>query len=136
MQQFQVPQFIDIEDKILGPLTVKQLIYVLGGAGFVVTVLVLPLPRIISWILAAVGAGFFASVAFLKINGQPAITVLNNMTNHVSHSRLFIWKHSEKEIQREQQQIQGGPNTMVPKFSKSKLQDLSWSLDINEKLKR
>ena len=31
--QFQVPQFIEIEDKIFGPLTFKQFIYLAGGVG-------------------------------------------------------------------------------------------------------
>ena len=31
--RFQVPQFIEVEDKIFGPLTIKQFIYLLGGAG-------------------------------------------------------------------------------------------------------
>ena len=31
--QFQVPQFIEVEDKIFGPLTFKQFVYVAGGAG-------------------------------------------------------------------------------------------------------
>ena len=30
---FSVPQFIDVEDKIIGPLTLKQFIYLAGGAG-------------------------------------------------------------------------------------------------------
>ncbi|MFM2424198.1 MAG: hypothetical protein RLZZ70_589, partial [Candidatus Parcubacteria bacterium] len=29
--QFEVPQFIEIEDKIFGPLTWKQFLYVGGG---------------------------------------------------------------------------------------------------------
>ena len=29
--QFQVPQFIEVEDKIFGPLTFKQFIYMGGG---------------------------------------------------------------------------------------------------------
>ena len=42
--RFQVPQFIEVEDKIFGPLTLKQFIY-LAGAGGLVFVLwrVLPL---------------------------------------------------------------------------------------------
>ncbi len=31
--QFHIPQYIDIEDKLFGPLTLKQAIYVLGGGG-------------------------------------------------------------------------------------------------------
>ena len=30
---FQVPQFIEVEDKVVGPLTFKQFIYLAGGAG-------------------------------------------------------------------------------------------------------
>ena len=32
--QFKVPQFIDMEDKIVGPLTLKQFAYILGAGGF------------------------------------------------------------------------------------------------------
>jgi hypothetical protein len=32
--QFQVPQFLDVEDKIIGPFTIKQFLYLAGGAGF------------------------------------------------------------------------------------------------------
>ena len=31
--RYQVPQFTDIEDKIIGPFTIKQFVYVVGGAG-------------------------------------------------------------------------------------------------------
>ncbi|KKS92044.1 MAG: hypothetical protein UV69_C0039G0006, partial [Parcubacteria group bacterium GW2011_GWE2_43_12] len=31
MQQFVVPQFIDVEDKIIGPITVRQFIIIMVG---------------------------------------------------------------------------------------------------------
>jgi len=31
MQQFTVPQFIDVEDKILGPITIRQFLILLVG---------------------------------------------------------------------------------------------------------
>ena len=31
MQQFTVPQFIDVEDKVIGPITVRQFIIMLAG---------------------------------------------------------------------------------------------------------
>ena len=31
--RFQTPQFIEIEDRIFGPLTLKQFIYLAGSAG-------------------------------------------------------------------------------------------------------
>jgi len=31
--RFEVPQFIEVEDKIFGPFTWKQFIYLMGGEG-------------------------------------------------------------------------------------------------------
>ena len=36
--RFEVPQFIDIEDKIIGPLTWRQFIYLGGGVGGAVVI--------------------------------------------------------------------------------------------------
>ena len=33
MQQFVVPQFIDVEDKVIGPVTVRQFLILLVGGG-------------------------------------------------------------------------------------------------------
>ncbi|GAH87221.1 unnamed protein product, partial [marine sediment metagenome] len=30
--QFQVPQYIDIEDKVIGPFTIKQFLYIVVAA--------------------------------------------------------------------------------------------------------
>ena len=36
MQMFTVPQFIDVEDKIIGPITTRQFIICLVGLGLLV----------------------------------------------------------------------------------------------------
>lgn len=132
MQQFQVPQFIDVEDRIFGPLTVKQFIYLMGGGGFLLILWLIGLPTVLFFILAGIVAAFFGSLAFLKVNGQPAVTVLNNALNHITQGRLYIWKRGGGRKN-------AGPATMqaagqapyTPKLTKSKLKELSWSLDIN-----
>jgi hypothetical protein len=135
MQQFQVPQFIDVEDKIFGPLTIKQGIYLIGGLGLITLLYLLNLPRIIFLFLAAIVGGFFGALAFLTINGQPFVVVLNNAINHVTHPRLYIWKRDQKKIDH-QKVIEGANTTHIPRLTESKLKDLSWSLDINERFKR
>jgi len=135
MQQFQVPQFIDIEDKIFGPLTIKQFIYVLGGTGLIGFLWLLGLPSVIFWPAAMLAGGFFGALAFMKVNGQPFITVLANALNHVTHPRLYVWKRTERKPVTP-------PTAAVPKeahaprLTESRLKNLSWSLDINEKLHR
>lgn len=136
MQQFQVPQFIEIEDKIFGPLTVKQFVYVLGGVGLITIVSLLGLPWYIFWPLAGIIGGFFAALGFFTYNGQPFVVLINNVINHITHPRLYIWKRVEHAAAPQQAIIQGAVPLHLPKLNESKLKELSWSLDINEKLKR
>lgn len=138
MQQFQVPQYIEIEDKIVGSLTVKDLVYVLGGCGFFAILWVLNLPGIIFWPLAFLVGGFVAALALLKINGQPFTTVLNNAFNHYTQTRLYIWKRTERKAEKMPTiALTQTPTTQyIPKLSERKLKDLSWSLDINQQFKR
>mgnify|MGYP001592154494 CR=1 FL=1 len=135
MQQFQVPQFIDVEDKIFGQLTIKQFIYILGGTGLVVMLYLLQLPLILFFILACLSASFFIALAFMKINGQPFVVVLNNALNHITRPRLFIWKREQKKAVQKQVAIER-QRVYVPRLTESKLKDLSWSLDINSLFKR
>ncbi len=137
MQQFQVPQFIEIEDKIFGPLTVKQLVYMLGGVGVVLVLWALNIPGIIFWPLAAIFGGFAAALGFLKINGQPFVTVLSNALSHITGPRLYIWKHAPRTpTAAAQKPVETSPLAIPSKLTESKLKNLAWSLDINEKLNR
>ncbi len=135
MQQFQVPQYIEIEDKIIGPLSIKQFLYILAAGGGALLFFSLGIPGIIFWPLTLCWVGFFLALAFTKINGQPFVMVLNNAINHITRTRLYVWKRENKKIQPTQPIItQVTPR--MPRLTESKLKNLSWSLDINEKLKR
>jgi len=135
MQQFQVPQYIEIEDKLVGPLSAKQLLYVLASGGGALLFYSLGFPSIIFWPLALAWVSLFLSLAFGKINGQPFVTVLNNAINYITSTRLYIWKREDKHIKTAQPVIaKANPN--LPRLTESRLKNLSWSLDINDKLKR
>ena len=76
--RFQVPQFIEIEDKIFGPLTLKQFIYLAGGGGisFVIYSII---PYIIVALFFIVPVMIFSvALAFYKINGKPFIFILES----------------------------------------------------------
>jgi hypothetical protein len=90
MKQFQVPQFIDIEDKIIGPLTLKQFLYILGGGAVVViarALFVSFLFYIIS--LFAVGASF--ALAFYKVNGVPFPKIIMAAFSYFSKPNHFLF---------------------------------------------
>ena len=64
--RFQVPQFIEVEDKIFGPFTLKQFIYMAGGCGLsFVTYEFLPL--LIALPLILVILAFSGALAFWQV---------------------------------------------------------------------
>ena len=130
--RFQVPQFIEVEDKIFGPLTLKQFIYLLGGAGlsFILYSFIGNLFISIFFILPVVG--FSLTLAFYKINNKPFINVVEAAFNYYIGNKLYIWKHVEKQIIAKEQAAQSTSDFYVPKLSDSKLKDLTWSLDIKQ----
>lgn len=133
--QFQVPQFIEVEDKVFGPLTFKQFIYIGGGlgGGYVIW-------RILPFFLAvpvALGVVAFAlSLAFLQVNGRPFILGVESAFYYILRGKLYLWNNARKTQQANilKTVAPQASATYVPKLSASKLHDLSWSLDINERI--
>lgn len=131
--RYQVPQFIDVEDKIFGPLTFKQFVYVAGSAGmsfvifkFVTLIIALPI------ILAVMGFGL--ALAFYKVNNKPFIAIVESAIKYWGASKLYIWKKLQKKVEANasSENTKTVDGMLVPKLSDSKLKDLTWSLDINE----
>lgn len=133
--RFQVPQFIEVEDKIFGPLTIKQFIYLAGGAG-----LSFVLYSVLGLILGAIPIlaviGFSVALAFYKFNGRTFVDMLESGFYYLISNKLYIWKKvptakAKEEVKKDEDQTAG---FQVPRLSESKLRDLRWSLDINESL--
>ena len=130
--QFRVPQFIEVEDKIFGPLSFKQFIYLGGGVG-IMYVLYRILPIWIS-IFLIVPVGILAGLlTFYKVNGKPFIFYLQAGLNYIFSSKLFIWKQRlDKPDEKKKEEVNPTLTTVVPMTTTSKLKDLAWSLDIQE----
>jgi len=133
--RFQVPQFIDIEDRIFGPFTIKQFIYMGGGLGMAFLLWrFLPLFWLFKLIIIVPFTAFALLLAFYKVNNKPFIYILQSAIKYMLGSKLYIWKKVPPKLKK------GSPSEgekdvlglYVPKLSDSKLKDLTWSLDINE----
>lgn len=90
MQQFVIPQFIDVEDKIIGPITARQFIILLA-----VTIVLFILYKLFVFIyflvlgLPVFGLGIV--LAFVKINGQPFHFFLLNLIQTLRRPALRVW---------------------------------------------
>lgn len=90
MQQFVVPQFIDVEDKVIGPITVRQFIILLIAGGLVFAAYKLSdfTLFLVELILIAL---FTILFAFIKINGRPVHYFLLNIIQTSKRAKLRIW---------------------------------------------
>jgi len=141
MSQYQVPQFIDIEDKVFGPLTIKQFLYLGGGA--LINVIVYNIFK--PWVVIVLGlpfAVFALALAFYKYNGVPFPKVFMSMVKYVFSKKLYLWKKKEAEGS-----VLAGLETLPHENTQSKklyveppkhkrqsqkLQDLAWTLDVHQ----
>ncbi len=100
MQQFTVPQFIDVEDKIIGPITVRQFIIIL--AAFLMAVAVY---RIFTFSAFLVISGLIFLVAavfsFYRVNGMPFHFFVLNFFQTLQRPTLRIWNHLVGKIETE-----------------------------------
>jgi len=133
--RFQVPQFTDVEDRIFGPLTLKQFVYVAGGVGLGFLIWTY-LPLFLSVPLALSVIGFASSLAFIKINKKPLIFIIEAALKYFVHTKLYLWNKNyqrNKKKKGSQQKMPTG-ELVTPALSENKLKNLAWSLDINEKV--
>lgn len=128
---YQVPQFIEIENKVVGPLTIRQFIYVAGGAGICLASFFY-LPVLLAVIVSAPVAALAGALAFYKVNGKPFINVLESGFNFYTGRKLFLWRREEPKPQTAAAQPRKPvtPEHSAPRLTRGKLSELAWSLDI------
>lgn len=132
--KYQVPQFIDVEDKIFGPLTFKQFVYLAGGAGLSFALYSI-LPLFVAIILIAPVAILAIALAFYKVNEKPFIFMLGSALKYFTSSKLYIWKKRDnikKDTPIAEEKASG--EQYIPKLSDSKLKELAWSLGIKDSI--
>ena len=100
--QFQVPQFIDIEDKIIGPLTLKQFFYI-AGAGAILFIGFFMLETWLWIVISLPVVGLAVMLAFVRYNGRSMIVMLGAMFRYTWKPKLYLWIHEE-------------PKTSLPKI--------------------
>ena len=134
--RYQVPQFIEVEDKIFGPLTFKQFIYLAGAGGICLLFFtLLPLYFAVLCMIPFVALGF--ALAFYKINGRPFIVAIEHAFTYFVGHKLYLWKQRDAKTSPAAKTATAVPiNTLgVPKLSNSRLKDLAWSLNIKDRAK-
>jgi hypothetical protein len=130
--RFEVPQFINIEDKIFGPLTFKQGLYIGGAIGIGIAAYKI-LPIIIAIPIIIVVAGIAWALGFYKLNNQPFIEVGQAFINYALKNKIYVWKKEipkTSPVQPVQKQPVPPPNEI---HKHTDIQTLARNLDILDK---
>ena len=142
--QYSVPQFIDIEDKIILSLTWSQTAWLFGAGGAAWTIFVIvekinPEASIVfKLLLASPIIALGAALAFIKVNKRPFIDFLEALFIYSISPKKYLWKKQENK--KHQRQVTHNPQDTaitiqqeyVPAISnRSKIRELAWSLDMD-----
>lgn len=130
--EYQVPQFIEVENRIIGPLTFKQFVYLAGGGG-VCLIAFFYLPLIFAVLVALPVAALAGALAFYKINNKPFVEIMEAGFNYLIGGRLYLWKKEEKSLSEIARNIKApdAPEARVKLgLNASKLHELARELDI------
>lgn len=98
-EQFVVPQFIDAEDKIFGPITARQFIILMAGGLIEFTFFKL-LP-FVSFLLVGIPLLILIGVfAFARVNGQAFHYFVLNIIQTFKKPKLRVWakEYSDTEL--------------------------------------
>lgn len=91
MEQITVPQFLDVEDRIIGPITVRQFIEILVGS-LIIFIFYKSFDFSLFLVSGLLVFGITMLFAFAKINGQPFHNFLLNFIATLKNPKLKIWK--------------------------------------------
>ncbi len=99
--QFQVPQFIEAENKIVGPLTMRQFLFIAGA---------LALSLVLYYVISAILLWFFFSaiivsagiaLALVKVNGQPLPRVFVAAVNYFWKPQTYVWQPEHPAVKKD-----------------------------------
>src|SRR3989344_361002 len=105
---YQVPQFIEVEDKIIGPLTLKQFIYLAGGGGLI-AIFLLYLPLFIGILLSIPVGALAGALAFYKVNNKSFVEVLEAGFKYYTAGRLYLWRKEPKATPKQVVTVSAAP---------------------------
>lgn len=132
--EYQVPQFIEVEDKIFGPFTLAQFIYVAGGLGMCAIAFVY-LPFLLAVLISIPVLAFAGALAFYRVNNKPFIDVVQSALGYFTGGKLYLWKKDTGADVTPMTSVAPAPaidpnNRQALGLSAGKLHELAWSLDV------
>ena len=131
--RFEVPQFISLEDKLFGPFTFMQSLYLVGGGGILFAIHKM-LPSFVTVLVGIPIAAFSLALVFYKPNGRPFMTMVEAFILYSFTQKFYLWRRRDQKlgaadvVQVHEKFPEEG--ALPKEDSRRRISDLAWSLDI------
>jgi len=89
--QFQVPQFIETEDKVVGPFSIRQFAYV-GVACLVSAIFYFMVATWLFVVIAIILIGGSLALSFIHVEGRPLMSILVSAAGFYWKPQTYIWQ--------------------------------------------
>ncbi|MEK7202768.1 MAG: PrgI family protein [Patescibacteria group bacterium] len=131
--QFTVPQFIDVEDKIIGPITSRQFIIMLAAF-----ILIAIFYKIFDFTLFAIASALVISISgalsFAKVNGRPFHFFILNFIQTLKRPKTRVWNHTIGKTEadykiEEKKKTEQVSAPLTKRYNVSRLAELSLIVD-------
>lgn len=130
--RFEVPQFIEVEDKIFGPFTWKQFVYLAGGGG-VAVVLFLSLPLFLFLVIGGPIIALAVFLAFHRVNNRPFSVFLESGFNYFTKRKEYLWRRKKQQTitASSTRSTKASLQVFAPPMHKNSIAELSNKLELN-----
>jgi hypothetical protein len=102
---YGVPQFIDVEDKVAGPLTWKQLGWILA-TGVLIAIVFFTVGGALAFVIAIPLILFAAALAFYRPGGMTFSAYITNFITFLFRPKFMIWDRPISQVSRPKLQQQ------------------------------
>jgi len=135
MQQFTVPQFIDVENQIIGPITTRQFMILLGAT--IIMAISYKLFDFSLFVTISVTVLIIAATfAFVKINGRPFHLFILNFIQTWRRPNIRVWNNQAVVSEQTEKVVVVSPDyqPVAPRvYKKSRLAELALIVDTKGK---
>ena len=126
-----------MEDKIIGPLTLKQFAYLVGAGGLSFMIWTFVPFHFIAVLIIIPVASLFLALAFVKYNNRSFGDLLESAFTYYTGTKIYTWKQPTPEVQTDDKKIDQlvadtTKQMIISKTNRDRIHDLSLGLDVFE----
>ena len=127
--QYSVPQFLDVEDKVVGPFTGKQALFMIIGFGvLLISFTFFPISFFI--VIAIPTIILTLAFAFWKPKGFTVSRWMTNIINYYTTPHFYVWRREpDSKMFKQTQRKQSSKEVQAIPISKNRIKELAWLLD-------